>query len=207
MVTLAHPLPRPARRALAVRHLGPNWYACVMGTAVVATAGAALPVRLAGLRTACTAVWALSLIGLVALLAARALHWAHHRDRARAHLMNPATAPFYGCPAMALLAVGGGTITVGRDWTGTGAAVALDAVLFTAGTLLGLTAAVAVPYLMVVHHRPDIRQATPARPLPPGCFRWSRPWCSRPSGRCSCRTCRRGSSAGRCCSPARRCSG
>ncbi|MBG0856613.1 TDT family transporter [Streptomyces spinoverrucosus] len=166
MVTAAHPVSRPTRRVLAVRHLGPNWYASVMGTAVVATAGAALPVHVPGLRTACTAVWALSLALLAVLLAARALHWTHHRDQARAHLLDPATAPFYGCLAMALLAVGGGTITVGRDWIGIEAAVALDAVLFTAGTAVGLAAAVAVPYLMAVHHRPEPRQATPVWLLP-----------------------------------------
>ncbi|WP_128427923.1 TDT family transporter [Streptomyces cyaneus] len=150
----------------AVRHLGPNWYASVMGTAAVATAGAGLPLHLPGLRTACTAVWALSLALLVALLGARALHWTHHRDQARAHLLDPATAPFYGCLAMALSAVGGGALTVGRDWIGTGAAVALDAVLFTAGTVLGLTAAVAVPYLMAVRHRIEPSQATPVWLLP-----------------------------------------
>lgn len=150
----------------AVRHLGPNWYASVMGTAAVATAGAGLPLHLPGLRTACTAVWALSLALLVALLGARALHWAHHRDQARAHLLDPATAPFYGCLAMALSAVGGGALTVGRDWIGTGAAVALDALLFTAGTVLGVTAAVAVPYLMAVRHRIEPSQATPVWLLP-----------------------------------------
>ncbi|MFF5481292.1 TDT family transporter [Streptomyces sp. NPDC012935] len=150
----------------AVRHLGPNWYAAVMGTAALATAGAGLPVQVPGLRTVCTAVWALSLILLVVLLAARALHWTHHRDQARAHLLDPATAPFYGCLAMALLAVGGGAITVGRDWIGTGAAVALDVVLFGAGTVVGLAAAVAVPYLMAVRHRIDPSQATPVWLLP-----------------------------------------
>lgn len=156
----------PPPRAPAVRHLGPNWYACVMGTAVVAAAGAVLPVPVPGLRTALAAVWALSLVLLVALLAARALHWAHHRDQARAHLLDPAVAPFYGCPSMALLAVGGGAPAVGRDWIGTGPAVALDAVLFTAGTAVGLAAAVAVPYLMAVRHRLTPRQATPAWLLP-----------------------------------------
>ncbi|MFF6980617.1 TDT family transporter [Streptomyces sp. NPDC008343] len=150
----------------AVRHLGPNWYAAVMGTAAVATAGAGLPVHVPGLRTVCTAVWALSLVLLTTLLAARALHWTHHRDQARAHLLDPATAPFYGCLAMALLAVGGGAITVGRDWIGTGAAVALDVVLFSAGTVVGLAAAVAVPYLMAVRHRIEPAQATPVWLLP-----------------------------------------
>ncbi|WP_217239731.1 TDT family transporter [Streptomyces sp. AC555_RSS877] len=169
MVTAARPLPRATAhppRALAVRHLGPNWYACVMGTAIVATAGAGLPFQVPGLRTVCTAVWALSLTLLLALLGARALHWRHHRDQARAHLLDPATAPFYGCLAMALLAVGGGTLTLGRDWIGTEAAVAVDAVLFTAGTVVGLAAAVAVPYLLAVRHRVEPGQATPVWLLP-----------------------------------------
>lgn len=171
MVTAAQPLPYPAvpspeLRCPAVRHLGPNWYASVMGTAIVATAGAGLPLHIPGLRTACTAVWALSLALLVTLLTARALHWTHHRDQARAHLLDPAAAPFYGCLAMALSAVGGGAVTVGRDWIGTGPAVALDAVLFTAGTTVGLAAAIAVPYLMAVRHRIEPGQATPVWLLP-----------------------------------------
>ncbi|MFD9023116.1 TDT family transporter [Streptomyces parvulus] len=168
MVTVAQPhsAAAPARRAPAVRHVGPNWYACVMGTAVVGGAGAALPGHIPGLRTVCTAFWALSLVLLAVLLAARSLHWLHHRDQARAHLLDPGAAPFYGCLSMALLAVGGGALTVGRDWIGTSAAVALDAVLFTAGTAVGLTAAVAVPYLMAVRHRVEPGQASPVWLLP-----------------------------------------
>ncbi|WP_031075362.1 TDT family transporter [Streptomyces sp. NRRL S-118] len=150
MATLAHPVSLP--RTLAVRHLGPNWYATVMGTAIVGNAGATLPLRVPGLRAACTAVWALSLLMLMTLLAARALHWARHRDQARAHLLDPAVAPFYGCLAMALVSVGGGTLIVGRDVIGPEAAVAVDAALYAAGTAVALTVAVTIPYLMVVHH-------------------------------------------------------
>ncbi|WP_320778723.1 TDT family transporter [Streptomyces sp. CRN 30] len=169
MVTAVRPLPRPvpaAPRFPSVRHLGPNWYASVMGTSVVATAGAGLPWHPPGLRTACATVWAVSLVLLVVLLAARALHWLHHRDRARAHLLDPAVAPFYGCLAMALLSVGGGAVTVGADWTGGAAAAVLGAVLFAAGTAVALAAAVAVPYLMAVHHRPAPAQAGPVWLLP-----------------------------------------
>ncbi|MEV5974915.1 TDT family transporter [Streptomyces sp. NPDC051921] len=154
----------PDARWTSVRHLGPNWYASVMGTAIVGTAGATLPVDVPGLRAACTVLWVLSLAMLLALLTARALHWTHHRDQARAHLLDPAVAPFYGCLSMALLAVGGGALVVGQDWIGLPAALALDTVLFTAGTLIGLTAAVAIPYLMVARHR--IEGATPVWLLP-----------------------------------------
>ncbi|MFF9089210.1 TDT family transporter [Streptomyces sp. NPDC014991] len=164
MVTAAQPL--PLSRAARVRHLGPNWYASVMGTAVVGSAGVALPGSAHGPRGAFAAVWALSLLLLVALLAARALHWTRHPDQARTHLLDPATAPFYGCLAMALLAVGGGALTAGRELIGTRAAVALDTVLFTAGTATGLGAAVAVPYLMAVRHRAGAAEATPVWLLP-----------------------------------------
>lgn len=155
-----------AHKAPALRHLGPNWYASVMGTAIVANAGAALPYQLPGQRVACQLVWALSAAALAVLLAARAGHWLHHRDQARAHLLDPAVAPFYGCLSMALLAVGGGTLIVGKDLIGTGAAVAVDTVLFTAGTAIGLVAAVAVPYLMVVRHKVEPKQASPVWLLP-----------------------------------------
>ncbi|HZX37617.1 MAG TPA: TDT family transporter [Streptomyces sp.] len=153
-------------RLQALRHFGPNWYATVMGTAIVANAGAALPVGIPGLRTACAAVWALSAVLLAVVLAARAAHWTHHRDQARAHLLDPAVAPFYGCLSMALLAVGIGTLTVGQGMIGEPAAVATAATLFGAGTLTGLTAAVVVPYLMVVRHKVAPGTASPVWLLP-----------------------------------------
>ncbi|MFJ9177341.1 TDT family transporter [Streptomyces sp. NPDC102360] len=173
MVTAAHPAPRPRSLPLpasgvraAVRQLGPNWYASVMGTAIIANAGATLPVHLAGLRTGLTVMWALSFVLLLVLLGARALHWAHHRDRAREQLLDPTVAPFYGCLSMALLAVGAGTVLVGQDWIGVRAAITVDAVLFVAGTVVGLAAAVAIPYLMVVRHRIAADEASPVWLLP-----------------------------------------
>ncbi|GAA3307725.1 hypothetical protein [Streptomyces cinereospinus] len=103
MVTAVRPVRRAAPRVPAVRRPDRTGTRPVTGTALVAPAGAALPVRRPGLRTACTAVRALSVVLLVALLAARALHRPHHhRGQARAHLLDPATAPFHGCPAVAL---------------------------------------------------------------------------------------------------------
>ncbi|KWT58245.1 C4-dicarboxylate ABC transporter [Streptomyces albus subsp. albus] len=155
----------PAAPPAALRHLGPNWYAAVMGTAIVANAGAALP-HTPLLRGAYVAVWALSAALLVILLAARTAHWLHHADQARRHLLDPAVAPFYGCLSMALLAVGGGTLAVGTDVLGEGAAVAVDAVLWCAGTAVGLAAAAAVPYLMVTRHRIEPGTASPVWLLP-----------------------------------------
>lgn len=155
-----------ALRFPSLRYLGPNWYAAVMGTSIVASAGAALPVHIPGLRTACVLVWMLAAVLLVAVLAGRTGHWIAHRDQARAHLLDPAVAPFYGCLSMALLAVGGSTLVVGGDVVGHRAALAVDVVLYTAGTAVGLVAAVAIPYLMVVRHRPAPGTASPVWLLP-----------------------------------------
>lgn len=155
-----------AHKAPSLRHLGPNWYASVMGTAIIANAGATLPYQLPGQRVVCQIFWVLAATALAVLLTARAGHWLHHRDQGRAHLLDPAVAPFYGCLSMALLAVGGGALIVGKDLIGVPAAVAVDTVLFTAGTAIGLLAAVAVPYLMVVRHKVEAHQATPVWLLP-----------------------------------------
>lgn len=172
-MTTAEPAPfpsscRPRARAArwSVRHVGPNWYAAVMGTAIVASAGAALPSRVPGFRGACVAVWALSALALAAVAAARGAHWLRHRDRARAQLLDPAVAPFQGCQPMALLAVGGGTLAVGSDVIGVRAAVAVDAALWSAGTLMALVVAAAVPYLLITRHRPAYGDASPVWLLP-----------------------------------------
>ncbi|MFI1017153.1 TDT family transporter [Streptomyces sp. NPDC020965] len=158
----------PVPRLPALRDFTPNWYATVMGTAIVANAGAVLPVPVP--RPVLVLVWALSAVLLALVGAARAGHWLRHRDRARAHLLDPeiapAVAPFYGCASMAPLAVGIGTLTVGADVIGTTAAVSVAAVLFAIGTAVGLAAAVVVPYLLITHHRPAPGTASPVWLLP-----------------------------------------
>ncbi|MFI1467991.1 C4-dicarboxylate ABC transporter [Streptomyces wuyuanensis] len=173
MVIVAHPRtpspavpPGPARPAPPLSRLGPNWYSAVMGTAAVAIAGASLPVGPGGPRDVLEAVWVLSALALATLLVARAAHWTHHRDRARADLLDPAVAPFQGCMAMALLAVGIGSLTVGGGVIGEHAALVTATALFAAGTLAGLTAAVAVPYLLVTRRRVTARDASPVWLLP-----------------------------------------
>jgi C4-dicarboxylate transporter/malic acid transport protein len=139
------------------RDIGPNWFASVMGTGIVAIAAATLPFRVPGLHAFALAVWVIAAAWLVAVSAAWAVHWTKHTDRARAHADNPVMAQFWGAPAMALLTVGAGTLLVGRDWTGAAAAVDIDWVLWFLGTALGLVTACWIPYLMMTRHeiKPD----------------------------------------------------
>ena len=133
------------------RDIGPNWFAAVMGTGIVANAAAVLPLQLPGLRVFATAVWGLAAAMLVALIAALAVHWVRYPERARGHASNPVMAQFWGAPAMALMTVGAGTLVLGRGLIGP-AAVGIDWVLWLAGTALGLVTAVWIPYLMITRH-------------------------------------------------------
>jgi C4-dicarboxylate transporter/malic acid transport protein len=133
------------------RDLGPNWFASVMGTGIVANASAVLPLPVPGLRGFATVVWGLAAAMLVALTAAWAVHWTRYTERARAHASNSVMAQFWGAPAMALMTVGGGTLVLGRDVIGP-AAVGIDWVLWLAGTALGLVTSVWIPYLMMTRH-------------------------------------------------------
>ena len=136
----------------AFAHIGPNWFASVMGTGIVAIGATLLPVQIAGQRELAVAVWALAAVLLAALLVATAVHWIRHPQTARGHALSPMMAPFYGAPPMAMLTVGAGALIVGREVIGIHGAVILDSVLWTAGTLTGLAAAVIVPYLMFTAH-------------------------------------------------------
>lgn len=133
-------------------HLGPNWFASVMGTGIVANAAALLPVRMPGLHPFAVVVWVLAAALLVTLLIGTAIHWARHRETARGHATDPAVAPFYGAPAMALLTVGAGALLVGHDVIGQAAALRVDFTLWTVGTVGGLITSAAVPYLMFTRH-------------------------------------------------------
>ena len=60
-------------------NLTPNWYASIMGTGIVATAAASLPIHVPGLHLFGLVVWAMAAVMLITLTAATALHWRYFR--------------------------------------------------------------------------------------------------------------------------------
>jgi C4-dicarboxylate transporter/malic acid transport protein len=146
--------------AQRIRNLGPNWFASVMGTGIVANAAALLPVRVAGLREFAAGVWLVAAAMLVFLLLATAVKWLRYPSQARRHHHDPAMAPFYGAPAMALLTVGAGALLVGRDIVGPGPALAIDELLWTLGSITGLLSAIVIPYLMFTEHELEWKDAS-----------------------------------------------
>jgi C4-dicarboxylate transporter/malic acid transport protein len=141
------------------RNIGPNWFASVMGTGIIATAAALLPFDWPLATHLAIGPWALAVVLLVVISAASVVHWMRHPGEARAHIVDPAMAPFYGCVPMALLTVGSGTLLVAPPVLGLHAAVIVDSALWGTGALLGLLVAVTVPTLMIRSGDLDPRQA------------------------------------------------
>ncbi len=124
--------------------IGPNWFASVMGTAIVASAGATLPVSVPALVT--TVSWAVSVVLLLALLVFMPLNWVRYPENLRNLADDPIAIQFFGAPPMALMAVAAATVLVGEQYIGQTSAVAIAWVLWAVGTALGLATAVAVPF-------------------------------------------------------------
>ncbi|MEJ2867193.1 TDT family transporter [Actinomycetospora sp. OC33-EN08] len=132
-----------------VANLGPNWYSSIMGTGIVGGAAATLPIRFPGLRVFGTVVWGLAAVLLVLLTAAWAVHWIRHTETARGHAANPVMGQFWGAVAMGVMTVGAGAGSLGGPVLGEGTAVAVDWVLWSVGTAIGLVTTAAIPYLMI----------------------------------------------------------
>ena len=127
--------------------LGPNWFAAVMGTGIVANAAVTLRGSLHGLQAAATVIW----LGAALLLIMLSVVYVWQRAL-RLHAGDPVMAQFFGAPPMALLTVGTGALVFGRQLIGPEAALDVSWVLWWLGTVLGLVAACAVPYLMITRH-------------------------------------------------------
>lgn len=132
----------PGRAAVV---LGPNWFAPVMGTGIVAVAAATLPHRSAALLAAAGVVWALAALLLVLVTIATAVHHRQQGTGPGRYLADRSLVDFHGAVAMAPLTVGAGALLVGRPLIGTPAAVTVAAALWVVGTLLGLATVLLLP--------------------------------------------------------------
>jgi C4-dicarboxylate transporter/malic acid transport protein len=134
--------------AARLQNFGPNWFSSVMGTGIVATAAATLPIHVPGLHVFARVVWVGASVLLAVLVVAVTVQWFRHPTVARSHTRNPQMAHFYGAAPMALMTVGSGAILIGEDLIGTRVAVDLAWVLWTTGTAGGLFTAATIPYVM-----------------------------------------------------------
>ncbi len=136
------------RRRHVFAHLGPNWYASVMGTGIVAVTGATLPVKIPGLTTFALIFWIITVVLLFGITGAWLIHWTRYRVQARSWISDPVLSQFYGAPPMAILTTGLATLVVGQEVLGYDTALAISWAFWIVGTVLGLACAVIVPFVM-----------------------------------------------------------
>jgi tellurite resistance protein TehA-like permease len=103
-------------------NLGPNWFASVMGTGIIANAAATLPVIGDSLKGFALVVWVIAAALLVLLIIAQVAQWIAKPAIAKGPWNDPVMAQFYGAPPMAMLTVGTGAMIVGHNLIGNTAA-------------------------------------------------------------------------------------
>ncbi len=137
--------------------LGPNWFASVMGTGIIANAAASLPLFSEKLHGFALIIWCLASLMLIGLVLATSTFLFREKNAWKRHFRDPMMAQFYGAPPMAALTVAGGSILLGHELIGRDLALQIAWVLWFIGTLAGLGAAVVIPYRLftVFHVRPD----------------------------------------------------
>ncbi len=147
----------------------PNWFAMVMGTSILATGAATLPVSSPALDALAWTAWGLATLLFVGATAATITHYLDDRQAIRRYLDDPGMAYFFGAQAMGLLAYGAATLVVAQPLLGQQVAVGIDAVLWVLGTMLGLATAVGVPVLAFTRHRvaPDAASGAWLMPVVP----------------------------------------
>ena len=139
----------------AFANIGPNWFASVMGTGIVANAAVLLPVSIVGLQTAALIVWIAAGALLILISMATAVHWLRYRETARSHASTHRWHRSTGrrrwrCSPSAPERCWWVVVFIGLH-----AAVVVDSVLWGLGTATGLFVAAAIPYLMFTRHRLD----------------------------------------------------
>jgi len=137
--------------------MGPNWYASVMGTGIIANAAVSLPLFADTLHFFGLVIWGLASLMLCGLVLATALLLFRRQNAWKRHFKDPMMAQFYGAPPMAMLTVAGGTLLLGKSVLGPELALNISWVLWSAGTVAGLGTAIIIPYRLFTRFkvRPD----------------------------------------------------
>ncbi|GAB2916985.1 TDT family transporter [Rhodococcus aerolatus] len=117
--------------------LEPRWFTAVMGTAVIAVAGAKL--GLPGVRVVSWVALVVAAALLVALLLGSAGHWLAAPRTATEEVRRPSSRSLAGAPPIALLAVSGALSALALSWQG------VSVVLWVLGTAIGVVTALLVP--------------------------------------------------------------
>ena len=136
--------------------LGPNWFASVMGTGIIAIAGSVLPLKFPGLFIISSAAWAIAVILLVVLLVSIPMHWIRQPEAFKVIANDPISIQFFGAPPIALMTVGAATLLVGSHYVSLSASVAIDSALWFTGSIFHRNRIETTPQIPGCHRTPGL---------------------------------------------------
>ncbi|MGL4475908.1 MAG: TDT family transporter, partial [Shewanella sp.] len=129
------------------KEIGPNWFASVMGTGIIANAAVGLPLFGERLQGFALVVWIIAALMLVLLLVLKVTQAIARPHVLRRQFNDGVMAQFFGAPPMAMLTVAGGAVLVGHHVLPPNIAINIAWVLWSLGTITGVLTAIVIPYL------------------------------------------------------------
>jgi C4-dicarboxylate transporter/malic acid transport protein len=134
------------------KEIGPNWFASVMGTGIIANAAVGLPFIGEQLTLAATVIWLLAALMLIALVLIKTIQAIVRPDILARQFNDPVMGQFFGAPPMAFLTVAGGALLVGHHVMAAQTALSIAWVLWIVGTFGGIVTATIIPYRLFTRY-------------------------------------------------------
>ncbi|MEC4728266.1 TDT family transporter [Shewanella sp. D64] len=134
------------------KEIGPNWFASVMGTGIIANAAVGLPIVGDKLTYLGLVIWLLASVMLAVILVLKIAQAIIKPHVIKRQFNDPVMAQFFGAPPMALMTIAGGCLLVGHHILAEATVLTIAWSLWGLGTLSGLATAVIIPYRLFTHH-------------------------------------------------------
>ncbi|MGF1703266.1 TDT family transporter [Photobacterium makurazakiensis] len=134
------------------KEMGPNWFASVMGTGIIANAAVGLPFIGKHLTSFATVIWLVAFAMLVVMTIFKSYQTITKPHIIKRQFNDPVMSQFFGAPPMAFLTVAGGTLLLGPDLFGQSLALSIAWPLFWIGTISGIITAIIIPYRLFTHN-------------------------------------------------------
>lgn len=133
------------------KEIGPNWFASVMGTGIIANAAIGLPLVGQHMDQFGFFIWVIASIMLIVMLLLKTVQTITNPHIIKRQFNDPVMAQFFGAPPMALLTIAGGTLLFGHNFFTQETLTAVAWSLWIIGTIIGLITAAIIPYRLFTH--------------------------------------------------------
>jgi C4-dicarboxylate transporter/malic acid transport protein len=134
------------------KEIGPNWFASVMGTGIIANAAAGLPFFNKQLMGFATVVWIIAFTLLIVMSLIKGYQTLTKPHIIKRQFNDPVMSQFFGAPPMAFLTVAGGTLLLGHQFWSESVVLNIAWPLFWIGTISGIVTAIVIPYRLFTHN-------------------------------------------------------